>query len=288
MTTDTATETEFDPTDSRLLYLLVALVCIGIAVDMSFTHKLITAPELTSMPDVIDGRYRFASAMLMVEAAIALLWLLAESRRRVRQGVVIGRSSLRLWAFAALAVPAIFVAIDLTRTHHFAPEPETTSVVIGQTTDASGNTVDLTQDVLTDVGRTEQRRDVFFGVALLVGGIAALGWAGKELVSPVPFLVADDEGLLIRVDGPGNPPRRFGWGGIVEVRSSLIDDDGAEIPVLSIRLLDIEEVPYLPAGARAEPPWLHVFSDEWEVPAHQIAPFLDQRAARPRPKGDYE
>ena len=160
--------------------------------------------------------------------------------------------------------------------------------MVGQTTNENGDTIDITEERLTDVGRTEQRRDVFFGVALLVGGVAALGWAVKELFVPVPFLVADDDGLLIRVDGPGNPPRRFRWEGIVEIRSSLLDDDGEEIPVLSIRLLDIEEVPYLPAGARAEPPWIHVYADEWDAPAHQIAPFLDQKTARPRPTGEYE
>jgi hypothetical protein len=292
------TDTRLDPTDTRLIYVLVALVCVGLAVDMTFTNRIFPAPEvllsadgletLTDDGEMIRGRYNFASAVLLLEAAIAGMWFLAEYRRRDRDGVVVGRSRLRLWAFAALAIPAIFVSVDLTRTHHFAPEPETSSVVVGQTVNEDGDTIDITEERLTDVGRTEQRRDSFFAVALLVGGIAALGWAVKELSVPVPFLVADDDGLLVRVDGPGHPARRFAWDGIVEVRSALLDDDGEEISVLSIRLLDIEEVPYLPAGARAEPPWLHVYADEWDVPAHQIAPFLDQRSARPRPTGEYE
>lgn len=293
------TENRSDPTDPRLVYALIVVVAIGLVVDMTVTNKLFPIPEttiavdatqpvLTEDGEALEGRYRFASAALTMVAALGLLWILAEFKRRDPEGFVVGRSRLRLFAFAALAIPAIFVAIDLTRTHHFAPEPESTTVVVGQTTDESGSVVDVTQPTLTDVGRTEQRRDVFFGVALLVGGVAALGWAIKELVSPAHFLVADDEGLLVRVDGPGRPPRRFKWEGIVEIRSSLLDDDGEEIPVLSIRLLDIEEVPYLPAGARAEPPWLHVFADEWDVQAHQMAPFLDQRAARPRPQGEYE
>lgn len=298
MTSENQTEPRVDPTDARLLYLLVALVCIALAVDMTFTNKLFPVPEtllgadgiatLTTHGEIVSGRYDFTSALLAVEAVIALLWFLVEFQHRRPTGVVVGRSRLRLWGFAALAIPAIFVAIDLTQTHHFAPEPDMTTIVVGQTTNDNGETADVTDSVLTDVGRTEQRRDVFFGVTLLVGGLATLGWAGKELFAPAPFLVADGEGLLVRVDGPGNPPRRFRWDGIVEVRSSLLDDDGEEIPVLSIRLLDLEEVPYLPAGAKAEPPWLHVYADEWEVPAHQIAPFLDQRAARPRPAGDYE
>ena len=292
-------ETRPDPTHPRLLYPLVALVALGLAFDMTFTNRLFPAPDaifveagadpvLTEEGEELRGRYDFAAAMLTVVAAVALTWMLVELRRKQRRGLVVGRSTLRLFAFAALSVPAIFMAIDLTRTHHFAPEPETSSVVVGQTTDSAGNTVDVTEAVLTDVGRSEQRRDIFLSVFLLVGGVAALGWATKELVSPTPLLVADDEGILVRVDGLGKPARRFRWDGIVEVRSGLLDDDGVEVPVLSIRLLDIEEVPYLPAGGRAEPPWLHLYADEWDTSAHQIAPFLDQRAARPRPIGDYE
>jgi hypothetical protein len=296
------TETRLDPTHPRLIYVIIAVVALGLAFDMTFTNKLFPAPStvadelgvvdpqplLSEAGLVLQGRYRFAAAVLTVEAGVALLWLLAETRRSRGRDLVVGRSSLRLYAFAALAVPAIFVAVDMTRTHHFAPPAETTSVVVGQTTDESGATTDITQLVLTDVGQTEQRRDLFLGVALFVGGLAALGWACKELMSPTSFLIADDEGLLVRVDGPGRPPRRFPWEGIIEVRSGFIEDDGDEQPVLSIRLFDIEEVPYLPAGGRAEPPWLHLYADEWSVPAHQIAPLLDQRAARPRPTGDYE
>lgn len=276
------TETTFDPTDSRLLYVLMAIVAVGITVEMMVTNRLFPAPELTTMPEVVEGRYRFAAAMLLMEGAVALLWLLATTWRRRPDGLIIGRSSLRLWAFAALAVPAVFLAIDLTRTHHFAPQPETTSVVVGQTINEDGDTVDVTEFVLTDVGRTQERRDLFFGVALLVASVGALGWAVKELVYPVPFLMADEEGLLVRVDGPGRPARHFPWPEIAEVRSSLIDDDGAEIPVLSLRFVDAGLVPAAPAGARTDVPWLHLYTDEWEVPAHQVAPFLDQRAARQR------
>lgn len=295
------TDRQPGPTHPRLLYPLIALVALGLAFDMTVTNKVFPAPEtvaavdviagpeiLTEHGEVVQGRYRFAAAFLVVEAALALLWMVATSPREKQSYVVVGRSPLRLYAYAALAVPAIFMAIDLTRTNHFAPPPETSSQVVGQRVDEEGATVDVTQQVLTEAGRSERRRDVLLSVFLFVGGAAALAWAGKEMVVPMPFLVAGDEGLLIRVDGPGRPPRRYGWDGIVEVRSGLLEEDGVEVPVLSIRFLDIEDVPYLPAAARAEPPWLHLYSDEWDVPAHHIAPFLDQYAARPRPLGGYE
>ena len=202
--------------------------------------------------------------------------------------MIVSRSPLRLLTFAVLAVPAILLAVDMTVSHRWIRAPETTDVVVGQTTDENGEQVDITKPVLTDVGKAERRRDLLFGPMLFLGGVIAMGWSIKELARPTPFLVADEEGLLIRLDGMRRPPHRFTWDGIVEVRSGLIPDDGVEEPVLSIRLLDMEEVPYLPAGARAEPPWLHLDAEEWDTPAHEIAPLFDQMAARTRPTGEYE
>lgn len=202
--------------------------------------------------------------------------------------ISVARSPLRLLAYALFAVPAILLAVDMTISHRWISPPETTEVVIGQTTDEDGLETDITQAVLTDTGKAERRRDLFIGSVLFAGGVVAILWAINELARPTALLEADDEALSVRVDGPRRPLRRFGWDGIVEVRSGVIEDDGIEVPVLSVRLLDVEEVPFLPAGARAEPPWLHIYADEWDTPAHQVAPLLDQHAARPRPVEEYE
>ncbi|MEE9299470.1 MAG: hypothetical protein V3V29_10620 [Acidimicrobiia bacterium] len=202
--------------------------------------------------------------------------------------VNVSRSPLRLLTYAILSVPAILLAIDMTVSHKWISAPETTDVVVGQSTDENGQQVDVTKAVLTDVGRAERRRDLLFGAALFIGGALAMAWSIKELARPTAFLTADDDGLLVRLDGPRRPPLRFTWDGIVEVRSGIVPDDGVEVPVLSIRLLDMEEVPYRPAGAHAEPPWLHLLAEEWDTPAHQIAPLFDQMAARTRPTREHE
>jgi hypothetical protein len=176
-----------------------------------------------------------------------------------------------------LAVPAVLLAVDMTISYRWISPPETTDVVVGQTTDESGELVDITKDVLTDTGRSERRRDLLFGAGLFVGGAAAIGWALKELGRPTHFLLADDDGLLVRVDGLRQPPRRFGWSDIAEVRSGIVEDDGIDAPVLSIRLVDVEQVPHLPAGGYSEPPWLHLYSDEWDQPAHQVAALLEHK-----------
>lgn len=200
--------------------------------------------------------------------------------------VTVSRSPFRLLAFALLAVPAILLAVDMTISNKWISPPETTAVVVGQTTGESGEQVDVTEDVLTDVGRAERRRDILFGGGLFLGGVVAMGWALKELASPTRFLVADIEGLLIRVDGIRRPARRFSWSEIAEVRSGLADDDGIETPVLSIRMHDPDAVPPVPAGGFAEPPWLHLYSEEWDRPAHQVATQLEQSVSRRPADGD--
>jgi hypothetical protein len=182
--------------------------------------------------------------------------------------------------YALLAVPAVLLAVDMTISYRWIAPPETTDVVVGQTTDESGELVDITKDVLTDTGRSQRRRDLLFGAGLFVGGAAAIGWAFKELARPTRFLIADDEGLLVRVDGLRQPPRRFGWSDIAEVRSGIVEDDGIDAPVLSIRLVDVEQVPHLPAGGYSEPPWLHLYSDEWDQPAYQVAALLEHKMVR--------
>ena len=195
--------------------------------------------------------------------------------------IAVSRSPLRLLVYALLAVPAVLLAVDMTISYRWISPPETTDVVVGQTTDESGELVDITKGVLTDSGRAERRRDLLLGAGLFIGGAAAIVWALKELSRPTRFLIADDEGLLVRVDGLRQPPRRFGWSDIAEVRSGLIEDDGIDVPVLSIRLVDVEQVPRLPAGGYSDPPWLHLYSDEWDQPAHQVAALLEYKIVGP-------
>lgn len=200
--------------------------------------------------------------------------------------LTVARSPARLITLAVLSVPAILLAIDMTVSYRFIRHPETRDVVVGQTTDESGQQVDVTKPVLTDTGLAERRRDILLGGGLFFGGAAALGWSLRQLMRPTPFISADDDGLLVRVDGIRQPPRRYAWSEIAEVRSGVVDDDGVDTPVLSIRLVDDSELPVLPAGGVTEGQWLHLFSTEWEMPAHQVAARLDHLLDRPRAMED--
>ncbi|OFW66992.1 MAG: hypothetical protein A2Z12_06975 [Actinobacteria bacterium RBG_16_68_21] len=199
--------------------------------------------------------------------------------------VSVARSPLRMLGYAALAVPAILLAVDMLVSHRWFPEPDTTSQVVGSTDDGSKGVVDITVRQLSADGQAQRRRDVVLGSALLAGGVAAMGWSLKELIRPTVILRADREGLSVRVDGPGHPPRLFPWDNVVEVRSGLRDDDGTNVSVLSLHFDDPDLVPGNPAGGEADPPWLHLYADEWDMPAHQVAPLLDQLTGRVQPEG---
>lgn len=202
--------------------------------------------------------------------------------------VSVSRSPLRLLAYAAIAVPAILLAVDMLFAYRWYPEPASFDQTVGTTIDELGQTVDVVEKRYTQDGESQRRRDLFLGWALLVGGGAAMAWGLKELISPAVLMRADESGISTRVDGPGNPPRLFPWDQVVEVRSGMVDIDGAEVPVLSMRLRDADVLPADPAGAAIDPPWMHLFADEWDRPAHQVAPLLDQRSNRPRPAGGDE
>jgi hypothetical protein len=190
------------------------------------------------------------------------------------------RSPWRLTLFLVLAVPAILLAVDMMYSHRWVPKPSTYTATVGETVDDQGSVVPVTAQILTHDGRAEHRRDLASGYLLLLAGIGTMAYAVDGLLRPRPILRSSDDGISIRVDGWGHPPRLLPWESIVEVRSGVRDADGAEVPVLSILLDDPVLVPFDPAGAVADPPWLHIWAEDWDRPAHQIAPLLDPRARR--------
>ena len=190
------------------------------------------------------------------------------------------RSPWRLTLILVLAVPMILLAVDMLFSHRWVPKPATYTATVGQTVDDQGNTVPITAQILTHDGRAQRRRDLGFGVPLLWGGLGVMAYAVNGLLRPRPVLQSSEEGIALRVDGWGHPPRVIPWASIVEVRSGVRDADGAEVPVLSIQLDDPSLLPFDPAGAESDPPWLHIWAEDWDRPAHQIAPLLDPRLRR--------
>lgn len=195
--------------------------------------------------------------------------------------IIVTRSPLRLLVYVMLATPAILLAVDMTVSHRFYPLPDGNDVVTASSVGPSGEVIQQTERVLTSQGAAQARRDLIFGGALLAGGLVAIAWAIRELASPRALLRADTETLSLRLGGLGAPLRSYSWDDIAEVRSGMVDDDGEEVPALSIRFADGVSLPLEPAGVIIEPPWLHVIADDWVPAAHLVAPVLTQVRTRP-------
>lgn len=188
--------------------------------------------------------------------------------------VRVSRSPLRLLGYALLAVPMILLAVDMLVAYRFFPFPETTTASSTMTAD-DGSTTEVTWQVYTDNGKAQRRRDLAWGTALGLGGLGVIGWACAGLVAPHRLLTADAEGLTVRLQGRRLPPVSLAWEEIAEVRSGLRRDQAGEVPVLSLRLYSPDKVPLRPAGAVADPPWLHLFAGDWDRPAHEVAARLE-------------
>jgi len=184
--------------------------------------------------------------------------------------VRVRRSRWLLLGYVLVAVPMILLALDMLWAYEYYPRPETTQAT-RQVTAADGSVGEESVAVYTDTGRAQRRRDLGWGVVLLIAGSVSCAWAFVGAVAPRRLLAADTEGLTLWLEGRRRPPLRLAWQEIAEVRSGLRTDDAGEVPVLSLRLHSPERVPTRPRGAAAEPPWLHLFAGDWDPPAHEVA-----------------
>ena len=170
--------------------------------------------------------------------------------------VWVGRSPWRMLAYAVIGAALVLLAVDMTVSYRFFPYPDHT---VTEADEATGTTTRvLTLD----------------GVVLGVGGGALLLWSVREVLVRRPLLVAGEEGLMVRLGTRREPPLQLTWEEIAEVRSGSQDDGAGFVPVLSLRLADPEVMPERPHAAIADPPWLHLIADEWDLPPRQVAPLV--------------
>jgi len=195
--------------------------------------------------------------------------------------VSVARAAWRPVAYVLFAIPMILLAIDMMVAHKWFPEIDTTEVA-AVTTLEDGSTVDTTVRQVTRDGRAQQRREIAWGVALLAGGVAAAGWGLKDLLFPRRVITLDGEFLALRAGHRVGLERRYAWNEILEVRSGVLEDESGTVPVLSLRFADDSLLPPHPWGAVVDPPWLHLYADEWDQQAHEVAPRISAHLAPAR------
>ncbi|MCB2224646.1 MAG: hypothetical protein KQH83_10815 [Actinobacteria bacterium] len=192
--------------------------------------------------------------------------------------VNVARAAWRPIAYVLFAIPMVLLAIDMTFAHKWFPEAETTEVSATQTLE-DGSTVDTTILQLTETGKAQRRREVMWGVMLFAAGLAAAGWGLKDLLVPRRVLTLEPSHLTLRVGRRVSQEHRYSWSEVAEVRSGILEDETGRVPVLSLRFIDDSLLPPEPWGAVVGPPWLHLYANEWDHQAHEIAPMIEAHLA---------
>jgi hypothetical protein len=184
------------------------------------------------------------------------------------------RAAWRPIAYVLFAIPMVLLAIDMMFAHKWFPEPDTTEIPATQTF-ADGSTSSTTVLQLTADGKAQRRRELLWGSMLLAGGAAAAVWGLKDLVFPRRVLTLDPDYLALRVGPRVSMERRYSWSEVLEVRSGILEDEAGKVPVLSLRFIDNSLLPPSPWGGVVDPPWLHLYTGEWDRQAHEIAPMIE-------------
>ena len=184
------------------------------------------------------------------------------------------RAAWRPVAYVLFAIPVVLLAIDMVWAHKWFPEPDATDVPATRTLE-DGSTLETTVRQLTLDGKAQRRREVLWGGVLLAGGIAAAGWGLKDLLFPRRVVVVTHDYLGLRLGSRVTMERRYPWHEVKEVRSGVLQDESGTMPVLSLRFVDDSLLPPRPWGAVVDPPWLHLYADEWDRQAHEIAPMIE-------------
>lgn len=199
--------------------------------------------------------------------------------------VSIARAAWRPVAYVLVAIPMVLLAVDMMAAHKWFPAPDTTQVSTERVID-DGSTVGTTVTQLTADGRAQHRREIVWGSALLVGGVAAAAWGLKDLLFPRRVLTIDPDYLALRVGSRVSMERLYRWDEVADVRSGVLEDEAGKVPVLSLCFVDQTLLPPDPWGAVVDPPWLHLYANEWDRQAHEVAPMIEAHIAPYRRRGE--
>jgi hypothetical protein len=115
-------------------------------------------------------------------------------------------------------------------------------------------------------------RDVIFAWAMVLFAGFLVLWGLKELFAPTRVVECRPEGLALKVNGPFRPASVVPWADIDDVSASETVDEGTEVPLLSVRVLDRGDLPDHPWGAR----WvgkteLGVLAEDWSQDPAKVA-----------------
>ena len=140
------------------------------------------------------------------------------------------RSAWRMWLLAMAGIPLVVIGVD----------------VLGQRRISNW----LSDMVFQSDPQVYEPRDIVWAVALVLAGLVMSIIGLKELVDPKPVLMADSDGLRLRLAGPRHQPVAIPWEDLDDVRADVMDDDGDPVPVLVVSVKVDGLIPADPWAAR--------------------------------------
>lgn len=164
----------------------------------------------------------------------------------------VSRSGVRMWLLALGGVPMVVIGIDLLMRRR----------IFGV----------FSSIVFLGDPQLVEPRDVIWAVVLLILGIIFLAFGLRELVVPVPVLVADARGLHLHLGNPLSRPVTIPWIEVDDIGAEDLDDDGSVIPVFWVKVSNPEALPANPWGARwIERDTLALMAADWEQSPRMVA-----------------
>lgn len=177
---------------------------------------------------------------------------------------VVKRSALKMWLMAIAGIPLLVISLDVLTNRKITNQlrelifrPEDTQIY--------------------------EPRDVIYAWAIaLFAGFIVL-WGLKELFMPTRVVEGRFDGLALKINGPIRPPSVISWNNIDDIKGVVIEDDGTKVSFMLVSVLDRDDLPDNPWGAR----WigshdLGVLAEDWsrdpQLVADQIVEYAVQVA----------
>ena len=181
----------------------------------------------------------------------------------------VNRSGVRMWLLALGGVPMVVIGIDLLMRRR----------IFGA----------LSSIIFLGDPQLVEPRDVIWAVVLLILGIIFIAFGLRELLVPVPVLVADARGLHLHLGHPLSRPVTIPWTEVDDIGAEDLDDDGSVIPVFWVQVSNPHELPANPWGARwIEPDTLAVMAADWEQTPRTVALAATEIAVKSPQSEEFE
>jgi hypothetical protein len=181
----------------------------------------------------------------------------------------VSRSGVRMWLLALGGVPMVVIGIDLLMRRR----------IFGV----------FSSIVFLGDPQLVEPRDVIWAVVFLILGIIFLAFGLRELVVPVPVLVADARGLHLHLGHPLSRPVTIPWMEVDDIGAEDLDDDGSVIPVFWVKVSNPEALPANPWGARwIENDTLALMAADWEQSPRMVALAATEIAVKSPQSEDVE